>query len=77
VRNIQYVINGGAFTLDPPAEWCTVIVDLLNNASAGAVSTPNWTKVQGDVLDTTNGRGWRGSGSVGPLGSHLIWTRLI
>jgi hypothetical protein len=77
VRNIQYVINGGAFTLDPPAEWCTVIIDVLNNASAGTVTTSNWTKVEGATLDTTNGRGWRGVGSVGPLGSHLIWTRLV
>jgi len=76
VRNIQHVINGGAFTFDPPFEWCSVIVDILNNASAGAVTLTGWTKTGGDSLDTTNTRGWRCYGSVGPLGSHLSIQRM-
>lgn len=53
--NLQYCVNGGAFTLAPPASDCTIIIQMTNNASAGTVTTSGFTKVTGDTLTTTNG----------------------
>ena len=53
-ENIQHIVNGGAFTLAPPASPCTVVVQILNNASAGAITTSSFTIVDGDSFDTTN-----------------------
>ena len=52
--NIQRAVNGGAFTLAPPATDCVMIIQITNNASAGAVTTSGFTKVEG-TLTTTNG----------------------
>jgi|TARA_B110000858_G_scaffold186622_1_gene229999 hypothetical protein len=52
--NIQRIVNGGAFTLAPPASDCTMIIQITNNASAGAVTTSGFTRTEG-VLTTTNG----------------------
>lgn len=60
--NLQYVTNGGAFTLAAPstAGDYTIILDITNNGSAGAISYSGWTKnPSGDTLDTTNGHAFR------------------
>lgn len=52
--NIQYAVNGGAHTLAPPTNNCTVIVHYTNNGSAGAITTSGFTLVDGDSFTTTN-----------------------
>lgn len=53
--NFQHYTNGGAHTLAPPANVCSLIIQVLNNGSAGAITTSGFTIVQGDTLTTTNG----------------------
>lgn len=53
--NFQYYTNNGAHTLAPPANICTIVIECLNGASAGAITTSGFTKVTGDTLTTTNG----------------------
>lgn len=53
--NLQKVINGGAFTLAPPAEDCTIVLQITNNASAGTVTTSGFTKTTGDSYTTSDG----------------------
>ena len=52
--NIQRAVNGGAFILSPPVTDCVMIIQITNNASAGAVTTSGFSKVEG-TLTTTNG----------------------
>lgn len=54
--NFKHITNGGAFTLAPPTSSCTIIVEILNNGSAGVITTSGFTKVNGDLLTTTNGQ---------------------
>lgn len=53
--NFQYAVNGGAHTVDPPSNSCSIVVQFTNNASAGAQTTSNFTIVTGDSLTTTDG----------------------
>lgn len=55
--NWRGVTNGGAFTLAAPtlAGHYSVLVEIVNNASAGAVTLSGFTKTDGDAFDTTNG----------------------
>lgn len=53
--NFQYITNGGAFTLAPPSSDCSIVVQVTNNGSAGAVTTSGFTYTSGDSLTTTNG----------------------
>lgn len=53
--NFQHATNGGAHTLAPPSSVCTMIVEYVNNGSAGAVTTSGFTYVTGDTITTTNG----------------------
>lgn len=53
--NFKYCVNGGAFTLAPPTNNCSIVLQVTNNASAGAVTTSGFTKVTGDALTTTSG----------------------
>lgn len=53
--NIQHATNGGAHTLDPPSSVTTMIIEYVNNASAGTITTSGFTLVSGDSLTTTNG----------------------
>jgi len=53
--NFQYAVNGGAHTLAPPTNSCTLIIQYTNNASAGAITTTGFTLVDGDTISTTNG----------------------
>jgi len=52
--HFQYAINGGAHTLAPPTNNCTMIVQYTNNGSAGAITTSGFTYVTG-AFTTTNG----------------------
>lgn len=52
--HIQHATNGGAHTLAPPANPCSVVLEYTNNGSAGAITTSGFTFVDG-VFDTTNG----------------------
>ncbi len=74
---IQHYTNGGAHTLAPPStgtgDSLTMVLDVTNNGSAGAITTSGFTKVTGDSLATTNALKYRGYISVGNAGSHLNW----
>jgi hypothetical protein len=52
--NFQYAVNGGAHTLAPPASSCSMVIQYTNNATAGAITTSGFTKVNGSFT-TTNG----------------------
>lgn len=55
--NIQHATNGGAVTINAPtaAGVYTIIVEIVNGASAGAITLSGFTKVDGDAFTTTNG----------------------
>jgi hypothetical protein len=57
--NCKSITDGGAFTLAPPATATDTVTHLslfiVNNASAGAITTSGFTKVAGDPFTTTNG----------------------
>jgi len=53
--NFQYAVNGGAHTLAPPTNNCTIIVQYTNNGSAGAITTSGFTRVTGAAFSTVNG----------------------
>jgi hypothetical protein len=57
--NYKKIINGGAFTIAPPAlatnTATTLSLFIVNNASAGSVTTSGFTMVNGDAFTTTNG----------------------
>ena len=53
--NMKRIVNGGAFTLAPPTDDCCIIVQITNNASAGAITTSGFSGVFGDDFTTTNG----------------------
>lgn len=55
--NLQRVINGGAFALAAPSTGgdYTIILEIKNNGSAGAISFSGWTKnPDGDAFTTVN-----------------------
>ena len=52
--NLQYAVNGGAHTLAPPTNNCTIVIQYTNDGSAGAITTSGFTVVTGDSLTTTN-----------------------
>lgn len=74
---VQHCTNGGAFTLAPPATNGSWMLDITNNASAGAITTSGWTKVDGDAFDTTNTHAFRCTLSVGNAGSYLSVKRMV
>jgi hypothetical protein len=57
--NYKKIIGGGAFTLAPPVAATdtatTLSLFIINNASAGAITTSGFTKVAGDAFTTTDG----------------------
>ena len=53
--NFQYATNGGAHTLAPPSSACSMVIEYVNNGSAGTITTSSFTKVSGDSFTTTNG----------------------
>lgn len=70
-RPMQHYTNNGAHTLAPGAVVGFYVLDIVNGASAGAITTSGWTKVSGDSFTTTNGNKFRCSGSIGQQGSLL------
>jgi hypothetical protein len=78
-QNFIEFVNGGAFTLTAPdaAGSYTGIIDVENNASAGAVTESGWTQVDGDPWDTTNGSKFRAYYSKGVGGTHLNVKKLV
>lgn len=54
-ENFQHIVNGGAFTLAPPASPCSVVLEITNNGSAGTITTSGFTAVDGDAFTTVNG----------------------
>jgi hypothetical protein len=56
--NFKKYINGGAHTFAAPsfAGNYTMVLQITNNASAGAITFSGFAKVIGDVLTTTNGQ---------------------
>lgn len=55
--NLKRIVNGGAFTLAAPtyAGDYTMIVQMTNNSTAGAVTFSGFNRQTGDALTTTNG----------------------
>jgi hypothetical protein len=53
--NFQHFTNGGAFTLAPPSDTCSMVVQQVNNASAGAITVSGFTFTAGDAATTTDG----------------------
>ena len=55
--NMQRYVNGGAHTLAAPtaAGDYTIVIQITNNASAGAITLSGFSKITGDTLTTTNG----------------------
>lgn len=74
--NLQYATNGGAHTLAPPTNNCTIIVQYTNNASAGAITTSGFTKVSGTAPGTVNGDDFLGYITKHNGFSHLTWVAL-
>lgn len=71
--NFQYCVNGGAFTLAPPTNNCTLIIQITNNGSAGSITTSGFTKVTGTVPGTTNGDDFLAYVTKINGFSHLAW----
>lgn len=74
--NFQYCVNGGAFTLAPPTNNCTLVVQITNNASAGTITTSGFTKVTGTAPVTTNGYSFFAYITKCNGFSHLAWQAL-
>jgi hypothetical protein len=59
ISRSRKIVNGGAFTLAPPALDADTAAKfslfIVNNASAGAITTSGFTKVTGDAFTTANG----------------------
>jgi hypothetical protein len=55
--NLKRYVNNGAHTLAPPSATgdYTIVIQITNGASAGAITTSGFTKVTGSSLTTTNG----------------------
>jgi hypothetical protein len=55
--NLKRIVNGGAFTLAAPtyAGDYTMIVQMTNSATAGAVTFSGFNRQTGDTLTTTDG----------------------
>ena len=55
--NLKRIVNGGAFTLAAPtaAGDYTMVIQMTNNASAGAITVSGFNKQSGDSLTTTSG----------------------
>jgi hypothetical protein len=70
-RPQQHYTNNGAHTLGVSANSGSILLDITNGASAGAITTSGFTKVAGDAFTTTNGNKFRCHISIGNAGSLL------
>lgn len=71
-RPLQHYTNNGAHTLAPGANGGSFLLDIVNGASAGAITVTGFTKVAGDAFTTTSGQKFRCHVSIGNGGSCLI-----
>ena len=69
--NVQHYTNNGAHTLAPPANPGTFLIEIVNGASAGAITTSGFTKISGDAFTTTNGHKFQCSITRTNSTSHL------
>ena len=55
--NLKRIINGGAFTLAAPSAsgGYTLVIQITNNGSAGAITLSGFSKSYGDSFTTTDG----------------------
>lgn len=55
--NMKRIVNGGAFTLAEPtaAGDYTLVIQITNNASAGAITLSGFNRTSGSPFTTTNG----------------------
>lgn len=55
--NMKRIVNGGAFTLAAPTATgdYTLVIQITNNASAGAITLSGFSKTSGNPFTTTNG----------------------
>jgi len=68
---VQSYTNNGAHTLAPPSATCSMMLEITNGASAGAITTSGFTKKDGDNFTTTNGHKFLCSIYKGSVGSWL------
>jgi hypothetical protein len=54
---MKRIVNGGAFTLAAPtlAGDYTLVIQITNNASAGAITLSGFDRTVGSAFTTTNG----------------------
>ena len=69
-RPLQHYTNNGAHTLAPGSSGGSILLEIVNGASAGAISTPGFTKVNGSFT-TTNAHKFHCSVVVGNAYSSL------
>lgn len=74
--NLQYYTNNGAHTLAPPANNTSLVIQITNGASAGAITTSGFTKVTGTSPTTTNGDDFLAYITKINGFSHLAWQAL-
>lgn len=55
--NMKRIVNGGAFTLAAPtvAGDFTLVIQVTNDASAGAITVTGFSRTSGDTITTTSG----------------------
>lgn len=55
--NMKRIVNGGAFTLAAPsaAGDYTLVIQITNNATAGAITLSGFSKTSGSLFTTTDG----------------------
>lgn len=70
-RPQQHYTNDGAHTLAPASNHGSLLLDITNGASAGAITTSGFTRVTGDAFTTTSGEKFRCHLSIGEAGSLL------
>lgn len=69
--NVQHYTNDGAHTLAPPANPGSFLIEIVNGATAGAITTPGFTRVSGDAFTTTSGHKFQCSITRTSSTSHL------
>jgi hypothetical protein len=70
-RPMQHYTNNGAHTLAPGTNKGAYYLDILNGASAGAITKSGWTKETGAAFTTTNAHKFRCYCSIGEQGSSI------
>jgi hypothetical protein len=53
--NIQFISNNGAWTLNPPTNNCTIIIQMSNVSGAGGITSSSFDKVEDTDLTTADG----------------------